>query len=77
MMDLIFYGLTTIRAVSAWLSTTSGRPIPQLLLRALDCVLQAPLFAPEFPQITVILAYVPGPDYNLVADWIADFLAVT
>lgn len=65
MMDLIFYGLTTIRAVSAWLSTTSGRPIPQLL------------FAPEFPQITVILAYVPGPDYNLVADWIADFLAVT
>ncbi|KAK0156289.1 hypothetical protein N1851_000436 [Merluccius polli] len=27
----------------------------------------------EFTQMTVILAYVPGPDYNLVADRIADF----
>lgn len=67
----------TIRAVSAWLSTTSRQPTTQLLLWGLDCVLQTPLFAPDFTQIVVILAYVPEPDYNLAADLIPDFWAVT
>lgn len=76
LMDLILYGLTGTQREP---EKQSGLPLP-------GCQQQVgnqlhsyyfKLLPREFTQITVILAYVPGPDYNLAADWIADFWAVT
>ncbi len=85
LMDLASYGLTGIRRKpgrrlgagfaynSRWATSYTVRESESCRHYELLCPSDHTTCPGEFTQLTVILTYVPGPDYNLAADQIADF----